>query len=238
MNKIELCVSPALYSFYENRDAVVVVVDVLRATSSICTAFANRVKTLIPVETQDEAKAKKAEGYIVAAERNGIVLDFADFGNSPDNFSEDLIGGKEVVYSTTNGTKTIKLAAESHKVAIGAFINLTALTDWITKQNRDVLILCAGWKNKVNMEDTVFGGALAERLLEAGTHNTICDSVCFAIDTWKRHKNDLLSYINQAAQKERLRKNGLDGCIEYCCSLDQTPVVPVYENGKLVDAIG
>jgi len=237
MNQIELCHSPALYPFYENRDAIVVVVDVLRATSSICAAFANNVKALIPVETEDEAKAKKEEGYIVAAERNGLVLDFADFGNSPDNFSEDIIGGKEVVYSTTNGTKTIKLASDSYKVAIGAFINLSHLTEWITKQDKDVLILCAGWKNKVNMEDTIFGGALAERLIEAGTHETICDSVYAAMDSWKHHKDDLLSYINKAAQKQRLRKNGLDGCIEFCCKLDQTPVVPVYEGGKLVDAI-
>lgn len=237
MKSIELCVSPGLYPCYENKDAVVVVVDVLRATSSICAAFANNVKTLIPVETQSEAKAKKEEGYIVAAERNGIVLDFADFGNSPDNFSEDVIGGKEVVYSTTNGTKTIKLASESHKVAIGAFVNLSALTKWIVEQDRDVLILCAGWKNKFNIEDTVFGGALAELLIENGTHRSICDAVTSAVDVWKRHKNNLLDYINTTAQKERLRSNGLDGCIEYCITLDETDVVPVYEDGKLVDAL-
>src|SRR5512145_848287 len=119
--KVEVCFSPALYPEFKNDDAIVVIVDILRATSAIVTAFMNGVKTIIPVGTLEEAQEYKQRGYLVAAERDGIVRDFADFGNSPYNFKREVIHDKDIVYSTTNGTNCIMMASNSRKVLIGAY---------------------------------------------------------------------------------------------------------------------
>ncbi len=236
MNRIEVCYSPALFDLYKNKDAYVVVVDVLRATSSICTAFSHGVSSIIPVKTRDEAYAYKQKGFLVAAERDGIKLDFADFGNSPYNFSKENVFGKHVVYSTTNGTKTIQIAAHSKGVLIGAFSNITTLTNWIAKKNAPVIILCAGWKNKYNIEDSVFAGALTERLLATNAFYTDCDSAHAALDLWKHNKHDLRALIDICAQRERLRKNKLDDCIDFCLQLDSCNVVPIFNGTALVNA--
>ncbi len=125
--KVEVCFSPVMFSDFRNDAAIVVIVDILRATSAIVTAFMNGVKTIIPVATLEEAMDYKKKGFLVAAERDGIVRDFADFGNSPYNFRPEIIGGKDIVYSTTNGTLSIMMAKESHRVLIGSYLNLQAL---------------------------------------------------------------------------------------------------------------
>jgi 2-phosphosulfolactate phosphatase len=235
LKKIEVCFTPATYDVFKNNDAIVVVVDILRATSAICTAFMNGVEKIIPVATLEEAKKYKSRGFMVAAERDGIVKDFADFGNSPFNFTSEKVGGKEIVYSTTNGTNSIMMAKDSYRVVIGSYLNLNALVEFIFKEKRDLLILCAGWKNKFNLEDTLFAGALAEKLLEHDHFYTICDSTVASLDLWSLAKEDLLGYIEKVAQRERLRKNMLDDVIEYCHTPDITSVIPVLRENYLVE---
>lgn len=235
--RLETCLSPAMYSKHANDENIVVVVDILRATSSIVTAVHNGVKRIIPVSTVDEARQKKEEGYVVASERDGYVLDFADFGNSPFNFTEERVRDKEIVYSTTNGTRCIHMAAHSKSVVIGAFLNLSALADWLIEQDAPVLIFCASWKDRFSLEDTVFAGALAERLLESGKFETICDAVTASLDLWSIAKSDLNGYIQKAAQKGRLAAKGLDDCIEFCHQPDFTKVIPVFNDGELVPVL-
>ena len=194
-NKIEVCFSPALYPYFENIEALVVVVDILRASSAICTAFMNGATRIIPIGTLEEAKAMKDKGFMVAAERDGIVRDFADFGNSPFNFSPERVKGKEIVYSTTNGTQAIHLASKGFEVVIGSFLNITAICEHTFEIDRDVLILCAGWKNKFNLEDTFFAGALIEKILKNKAFYTICDSSLAALDLWSIGRHNSLAYI-------------------------------------------
>jgi len=231
---LEICFTPAAFDAYADSEAVVVIIDVLRATSSICTAFANGVREIIPVATVEEAREMKARGYLLAAERDGYVLDFADFGNSPFNFSPEKVKGKTVAYSTTNGTGIMKQAALCHDVVIGSWLNLSALCKWIEEQDRKVVIVCAGWKKRFSLEDAVCAGAIAERLLGSGRFATICDSVHAATDLWNTARHDLLGYIEKAAQRSRLRDKGLDDCIPYCHTFDVTDVVPVLRENKLV----
>ena len=232
---IEVCFSPLLFPYYEKKEANVVVVDILRATSAIVTAFHNGVEKLIPVRSIEEARVYKNNGFMVAAERDGIVLDFADFGNSPFNFIREKIEGKTIAYSTTNGTQAIHTASSCHGVAIGAFLNLTTLKNWLIEQNRDVIILCAAWKNKFNLEDSLFAGALSEGLLQSGYFGTICDSSYAAMDLWRYAKPDLLTYIEKVAQKTRLKLNGLDDVIPYCHTLDIAPAIPVLKENYLIE---
>lgn len=234
MPNIQVCLSPALFPFQINENAIVVVVDILRATSSICEAFRNGVEKIIPVGTVEETLDYKSNGYIVAAERDGIVLDFADFGNSPDNFTRELVCGRSIAYSTTNGTKTIHIASSCKSVIIGSFLNISAVCDWLINAGDDVIILCAGWKNRVNIEDSIYAGALVDRLMCASHYVTDCDSAKIARSMWQTNCNNLAGFVGLSAQKKRLEKNKLDGCIEYCLSMDSTSIVPVFDGVFLV----
>ena len=234
-NRLEVCLSPGIYDKHAYDKNLVVIVDILRATSSICAAIHNGVKSIIPVATVEEARQMKEQGYLVASERDGYVLDFADFGNSPFNFTPEIVFGKEIVYSTTNGTRCIHMACHSKAVVIGSFLNISSLADWLIQQNAPVLIFCASWKDRFSLEDTVFAGALAEKLLDSGKFESICDAVTASVDLWNLAKVDLLAYIQKAAQKSRLASKGLDDCIEFCLTADQTKVIPVFQNDRLTD---
>ena len=237
MRKLETCFSPVLYEPELHQGSVVVIIDVLRATSAICTAFENGAVSIIPVAGIDEAKAYKNRGFLVAAERDGYVLDFADFGNSPFNFTHEKVEGRTIVYSTTNGTGIIKLASSAGAIVIGSFLNITALTNWIIKRENDVVLFCAGWKNRFNLEDTLCAGAIGERLIKSSLYSTICDSTLAAMDLWMLAKCDLRGYIEKVAQRKRLKEKGLDDCIDFCLTADYTGKIPVIENGILVNTI-
>lgn len=234
---LETCFSPALFEAEGHTDSIVVIIDILRASSAICTAFANGVSSIIPVAEVTEAREFKSKGYLVAAERDGYVLDFADFGNSPYNFTKEKISGKTIVYSTTNGTRLINLTSSAHMTVIGSFLNIGALTRWLIKQERDIVLLCAGWKNRFNIEDTVCAGALAEVLMNSNCYATICDSTLAAIDLWSLARPDLQGYIEKAAQRTRLKDKKLDDCIAFCLTSDLTDKIPVMKNGSLVPII-
>jgi len=235
-NTIEVCFTPKLFPFIMTDESyIVVIVDILRATTSICAALDHGVKSMIPVAGIDEARKFKEKGYLVASERDGNVLDFADFGNSAFNFMVDEVKGKTIAYSTTNGTKAIEMAKDSEKVVIGSFINLSSLAAWLIRQKMNIVILCAGWKGKFNLEDSVFAGALSEKILENDDYFTDCDSVKAAIDLWEVASNDILGYIEKASHRTRLRNLVLDDVMEYSFTLDTTSVIPALENGHIVD---
>lgn len=236
--KIEVCFSPAIFNCFQHPEAIVVVVDVLRATSAICTAFMNGVEKIIPIGTVEEAQKLKNEGFLVAAERDGFVLDFADFGNSPYNFTSERVNSKTIVYSTTNGTQAINMASSCYQVLVGAFLNLEALSRYLIHQNRDIIVFCAGWKNRFSLEDTLLAGAITEIVTKDPGYYTICDSAIASLDLWQLAKDDPMAYIEKAAQRNRLKKNGLDDVIEYCLTADQTAIIPVFKNGYLTGIAG
>jgi 2-phosphosulfolactate phosphatase len=234
--KLEVCLTPALLNGFPERDAIVVIIDVFRATSSICAAFANGVSSIIPVASTEEAEEYKRKGYLVAGERDGIVLDFADFGNSPFNFSPNLIAGKTVVYTTTNGTRTIQMASQFSMVLIGSFLNADAVVDFLKGSDKDVLLLCAGWKDKFNLEDTVCAGYIANELIRSDSFTTVCDSALASMDLWSIAGNDLRGYIEKAAHRARLRLKKLDDCIDFCLTRGVTDIIPELKEGALIPA--
>jgi 2-phosphosulfolactate phosphatase len=235
-NTIEVCLTPALFSVKPSgKEVIVVLSDILRATTSICTAFENRAKSIIPVATLDEARQLKKEGYLVASEQDGKKLDFADFGNSAFSFTREAVEGKTLVYCTTNGTRALEIAKPASKIAIGAFINLSALASWLVYQDKSIVVLCSGWKGKFCLEDTLFAGALTEKLLGHPTFETSCDSAFAAMDLWNIAKSDLFGYIKKAEHYQRLKELGLDDVVPYSFRIDLTGVIPVFENNEIVD---
>ncbi|MCF8299247.1 MAG: 2-phosphosulfolactate phosphatase [Saprospiraceae bacterium] len=233
--QLEVCLSPAMFHSYAKKENIVIVIDIFRATSAIATAFDNGVEKIIPAESLDEAREYKNKGYLIAAERDGIVLDFADFGNSPTNFMGEHLEGKTIVYSTTNGTQAINTASICDQVVIGAFINHSAVCSWLVEQNKDIIILCAGWKDRFSFEDSVYAGAMVETLLETGRFETICDSAIATQELWSNAKHDLMAYKEKFAHRHRLKKLHLDDIVEYCLSFDKINKVPVFKNGVITN---
>jgi len=231
---IEVCFTPRLFTeILTKENYVVVLVDILRATTSICTAFANGVERIIPVGDLEDARKYKERGFLVASEQDGKKLDFADFGNSAFSFTRENIGGKTLVYCTTNGTRALDTARKAGEIVIGSFINLSALVAWLTVRKKNVVILCSGWKNKFCLEDSIFAGALASKLIESHIFSIHCDSTVAAIELWNIAKQDILNYIRKAAHSHRLKRLGLDDVIPYSFTLDQTDVVPVFDGKEI-----
>lgn len=238
MNKIETILSPALYPFRKmNGSHICVVIDILRATTSICTAVNNGAKAIIPVKTIEEAKEYKDKGFLVAGERIEDTFPFADWGNSALEFTRQRVEGNEIVHSTTNGTVAIALAKESNpsKIVIGAFSNLSALSNYLSEQGKDVQLFCSGWNNTVSLEDMTFAGALAERLLQSGKFENKNDSTHSAIAVWNSAKDDLQGYMENASHIHRLRKHGMDDVFDYTFQLDTCNVVPGLEQKKIIN---
>ena len=224
--KIDVCFSPALYPAYHDPEAIVVVVDIFRATTTMAAAFSNGVRSIRPVATVEEAQAYKEKGWLVGAERNVRRCDFADFGNSPFDYTPEKVAGKEIVFTTTNGTKAITIAQSAYRVVTGAFINLQAVADYCVGHKRDVVVLCSGWQDKVNIEDTLFGGALVDLLVNTGLYEKGSDSAVIAQDMWTTNKEDLLRYLAPTDHVARLKANHLDDSIPYCLTLSITDRVP------------
>ncbi len=229
--RLEICFSPALFHLHEKPGIIAVVVDIFRATTAICTAFDHGVKRIIPVVSVADAKQYKDKGYLIAAERDGIKLDFADFGNSPFNFMQEGLEGSTIVYSTTNGTQAIQRAASAQQVVIASFINLTAVARYLQNLQADVVILCAGWKDRFSLEDAVCSGALAKKLLASGCFISDCDAVTAAIELWHIAEKNLIAFNQKFAHTHRLKNLMLDDVIEYCLTPDQSEKIPLFRDG-------
>ncbi len=235
---VEVCFSPLSWPLFEKENAVVIITDIFRATTSICAAFQNKVKSIIPVSEIAESIVYKKKGYIVSGERDGKKLDCAEFGNSPFNFMEPHLQGKTVVMNTTNGTQAIKMVQSGNNlVGIGAFLNLDAICNWAMQQKRPIIIFCAGWKNLFSLEDTLFAGAAADYIIKTGKgeFHTMCDSAIASADLWEKARSNPRAYIEKAAHRHRLRKMGLDDILDYSMQLNINQCVPVLREHEIVD---
>lgn len=229
---VDSCFSPALFPYYELKDAhrIIVIVDIFRASTTLCAAFAAGVKSIRTVASVEEARLAKQNGFLVGAERNTERCDFADFGNSPKEYSSDKIKGKELVFTTTNGTQALDMALSESgsEIIIGAFVNLSSVAEYCSTRNKDVLVLCAGWNNRVNIEDALFAGALIENM-EKEKYSISSDAARIAYDMWKASKTDLRSYLNRSEHISRLFRHGLDSDIDFCLNIDTVNVLPIYD---------
>jgi 2-phosphosulfolactate phosphatase len=232
--RVEVCFTPGEYPYYKDEFEIVVVIDVLRATSAICAAFENGIKSIIPVPTVEEAWDYKLKGYFAGAERKGKIVEGFDFGNSPFAYMRDDFKGQEVVLTTTNGTKSLDVAKNAETVVVGSFLNLNALSKWLETQNKNVLCLCSGWQDKFNLEDTICGGAISDYLISTGKYTSIEDSSIAAKYLFLSAKDNYLGYLKSSSHRRRLKNLNLNEDIRYCLTPNQTDVIPILKDGKLV----
>jgi 2-phosphosulfolactate phosphatase len=230
------CLSPALLHLYDLKNAVVVIIDVFRATSTIASVLHNGAKCIIPVDTVAKAIAvSKKIDAIAAGERDGQIAEGLKHGNSPLEYSKEFISGKTLVLTTTNGTKLLQMALDNNADTIisGSFPNLSSVCKFLLAQNKNVVLGCAGWKDRYNLEDTLFAGAVISNIKE---HFTVhCDSSLTAELLYEKHKDDLPGFAPNLTHYHRLvERFGLIEDIRFCLTPDLADVLVVYADGKLV----
>ncbi|SKA14156.1 2-phosphosulfolactate phosphatase [Chitinophaga eiseniae] len=230
---LEVCLSPALLHLYDVKNSIVVIIDVLRATSTICTALYNGATSVIPVATVEECvNIGRAIDGITAGERDGRVAEGLVHGNSPFEYPREFIENKTLVLTTTNGTKLLHMAKDAIQIVTGSFPNISAVCDYLAAQGQNVILGCAAWKDRVNMEDTLFAGAVISRIRE---HFEVgCDAAIAAETLYNTAKGDIYAYMQQASHYQRLAKYGLEKDIAYCLTPDGANVLPIFREGKLV----
>jgi 2-phosphosulfolactate phosphatase len=230
---IDVCLSPELIGLYDLKGKIVVVVDILRATSVMTTAFAHGAKEIIPVEKLDVAREYLSkEGYLCAAERGGEQIEGFPLDNSPFSYMDGVVKDRSVVITTTNGTVAIERSMEADEVLIGSFLNLSSMAEYIQMQNKDVIVHCAGWKGKTNMEDTLYAGALVEKLKQS--HELGCDTPHLALTYWESVKDSLTETVESSAHAKRLNRLNIKEDIAFCVRIDEYQVVPKMHADRLL----
>jgi 2-phosphosulfolactate phosphatase len=224
---LEVCLTPALLHLHDFTNSIVVVIDIFRATSSICYGIENGAESIIPVATVEACESYRNTDFLLAAERNGEVVDGFDFGNSPFSYTEEKVSGKTIVLTTTNGTHAINMSRGAHKIVIGSFLNLASLCNWLKTQPNDVLLLCSGWKDKVNLEDTLFAGGVVNYLRDADY--VLDDAGIASEDLYIMAKDDLNTYLKKTSHSERLKKLGIEEDIKFCLNLNITKGIPILD---------
>ncbi|MES2701391.1 MAG: 2-phosphosulfolactate phosphatase [Bacteroidota bacterium] len=232
---LEVCLSPALLHLYNTEGAVVVIIDVFRATSTITAALHNGAKCVIPVASVAEciARGNDIAGSITAGERDGKVAEGLQHGNSPLEYPAEFIAGKTLVLTTTNGTRLLHMVKGASEIVIGSFLNLSAVCEHLLAMNRNVLLGCASWKDKYNLEDTLFAGAVVDRIHHAFEVN--CDSARGARHMYKGAQGGkFIDFLRDSSHYKRLSAFGLEHDMEYCATPDLHPVVPYLKGREIV----
>ncbi len=231
------CLSPALLDLYDISNSVVVIIDVLRATSTIATALHNGAASVIPVATVPQCiELGESVGGITAGERDGKVAEGLKYGNSPFEYPRTFIENKVLVLTTTNGTKLLHMALDrgAPEIITGSFPNLSAVCEHLIASDKDVLLGCAAWKDRVNLEDTLFAGAVIHHI--KSHFNISCDSSGIAESMYLEAGEDRFDFMKSknATHYHRLMKYGLEKDIRYCLTADGANVLPIFKGDRLV----
>ncbi|MEM7549161.1 MAG: 2-phosphosulfolactate phosphatase [Bacteroidota bacterium] len=226
---VEVCLSPDLLHLYQLEGKIAVIVDILRATSCMVAGIGSGVARVIPVAKVEYALAYRPQGYILAGERNGEQVEGFDIGNSPFEYMKPEFLDKTIVTTTTNGTQAISKSQDADQIIIGSFLNISSISDYLTGSEKDVVIVCAGWKGRVNLEDSLFAGALYDRILDG--YESEDDSVLVSQAIYREAKHDKLKFLQQSSHVLRLRRLNIGNDIEFCMREDEFDVVP-YLKGK------
>jgi len=228
--------TPQLLDLYDLKDSIVVIIDVFRATSTMATALYNGASKIIPVDTPELCiEVGKQTGGVTAGERDGKIIPGLSYGNSPSEYPRDFIENKILVITTTNGTKLLHLALKqgAKDIITGSFPNLSKVVEYLKEQNAPVILGCSGWKNRFNIEDVLFAGAVIEEIKDS--FDIHCDSSFMANQLYNQQKNDLSTYIKTVTHWHRLAAYGLEEDMLYCISKDTAPSLPIFKDGALIN---
>ena len=232
------CLSPSLLHLYDVSHSVIVIIDVLRATSTIATALENGAKAIIPVDSVAECmRIGKQINAITAGERDGKIAEGLEYGNSPFEYPREFIEGKTLVLTTTNGTRLLHMALNNGATDIitGAFANLDVVCKYLVDKDQPVILACAAWKDRVNIEDSLFAGMLIQKI--KSHFNINCDASQMAEGLYEAARPGLYEFMEKknASHFIRLSSFGLQEDIKFCLTPNTAKALPVYSEGKLIN---
>ena len=220
------------------RGRTVVVIDVLRACSTINTALYNGARAVMPV--LDMAQAGKIAANLdpdvfrLGGERNAEKIDGYHLGNSPLEYTQDVVEGRDIILNTTNGTRAIEQAKTADHLVAGSFLNVSRVASFLKDTGIDVTIVCSGHENRVSLEDTLCAGALLDRLWDGEEPNHVSDAAHTAYSLYLYNRNSLGDTLRNANHARRLIENGHDQDVDYCFQLDRLPILPYYTDNRLI----
>ena len=234
---VDVCLSPELYDLHAKNNTVVAMLDAIRASATICTALMNDAECVLPVADKEKAKEYKEQGYIIAGERDGEKIKGFDYGNSPSNFSEENIKGKKLVFTTTNGTQVVDMVKNGKQrkldLLIGSFINISSLNKKLISLEKDILILCSGWKKTVNVEDTLLAGRIVD-MLRKNENLVFTEAANVAYTVFLNAGESYYDFVMKNSPRLFAKNEQLEKDFRYCLTENITDVVPYLKEDKLI----
>ena len=236
MNNLETLFIPEEIKNVELAAKLVVIIDILRASSTIVTALANGCRGFIPIFSPDQAKKKaqefKKERVLLGGEREGTKIEDFNLGNSPREYKREVVKGKTIIFSTTNGVKTLEMVKGAHRIIIGSFLNLQAVCNYCINYQGDILIICAGRDGKFSLEDTACAGMIINTL------GDVFPVACQEVDAnltarllYGRFDNNILEILGKSQHGRYLESIGLGEDLKFCSQLDLFHIIPIYKDG-------
>lgn len=221
-------------------DRCVVVIDVLRAASTIVTALSHGARAFVPVPDMEAASRlamnRDADSQLLGGERFGTKIDGFDLGNSPLEYTPEVVGSRAIIFKTTNGTGAILKGRGARNLYVASFLNVQAVVDRLVADQLDVAIICAGWRGLTSFEDTLCAGMIVDRLCQAVELDTLPDPARIARRLYLIAAEHLEAEIASSDHARRLVSMGHEADVHYCSQVDLLSVVPAYRDQLLVVA--
>ena len=229
---IDVVFTPDLLPFSDLTGKTVVVTDILRATTTITFAVANGATAITPVLTPEDAFrfATDQPNTLIGGERGGVKVDGFDLGNSPHEYTQAIVSGRQIVLTTTNGTRTLQACRAADRVLVGSFLNLHAIVDQLAQVEGELVIACSGREGGFCTEDTVFAGACVAALGET----QLTDAAATAKILYQTHRDDLFGMLRNCYHGRSLASIGLGADLEFCAQTDVVDVVPYLIDGRII----
>ncbi len=220
------------------RDRTVVVIDVLRASSTIVTALSNGARAVVPVPDMAEAgriaQNLDPSTYLLGGERGGKKIEGYHLGNSPAEYTADRVEGRDVILNTTNGTRALMRARGAARLFVGCFLNASRVVEAVRALGRDLTIICAGRNHRISLEDTLCAGLLLHRLWEGAEPPAATDTAHLAFTQYLHDRDDPMAALRHSANARRLLDGDEGDDVAYCLQIDHVPVLPQYRDSRLV----
>lgn len=235
LKTLDVFFSAGSFNDEELRDKVIVVIDVLRASSTIVTALMNGAKGIIPVEDMGEAsrisQSVDSENLLLCGEKDGIQIEGYDLGNSPLDYTRETVEGKTLVFNTTNGTKAIKKGIGSAELYVASFLNLSAIVSKLEGEQKDIVLVCAGWRGRLGLEDLLLAGNIIYKLSNGKPVSDLRDGSIVALGIYEKYQNNLEEVIMNSNHAVRLKDIAGVEDISYCTQVDICGLLPVLNEG-------
>lgn len=242
LNYVDVFFSVQAFQEEELRGKSAVIIDILRASSSIVTAINSGAKKIIPVEDMSDAmkiaRTMDQNDYLLCGEKDGVKIEGYHLGNSPLEYTEKAVGDKTLILNTTNGTKAIKKAGLANRIYIGSFLNQQSILNALAEHDDEVVLICAGWRGRLALEDTMFAGSLIHKLCDGNLPDTTKDGAKVAFGLFEKFGDALGETIKKSDHAHRLSKLVSDDDVSFCCKVDEFDVLPGMKDGIITNLNG